>query len=269
MTISVQSPVDALTAPGAAEDYMDSVRSSCGIVAGSIDGFINYVSGFSPLEEWVFKPLAGDWKALDQGVEAWRNAGKSAEIMKNNINVISGQLGEGWQGQGRTEFDGFQSRLTSALEPLPAAAGKMAEMTAAISDTAKAVADLIAAVINELVSFAIEMLASLAVPVAGEIAMPVWIAKLAAKVGRWSTKISNAILKFGELVKKLMVITNKIREVISTVTQITKQLEKAMGVVGKVVEAGGALAEYAELGWNVLKNYEQASTGTNVDLGLR
>jgi len=253
----VADPTSALTEPTSShEGYMNTVRAKCGIVAGGIDGAIHAITGFSPLQEWVFTPLAGDWVNLDKGAGAWANAGKAAEAIKANLNAGPGQVGDGWLGESFDAFKAAQDQAVTALDELPEACRQMSEMTTAISEAARAVADLIAAVIDEVVEFALEMLASLAIPVAGEIAMPGWIIKLAAKVARWSTKIAKAITGFGRLVVKVLEVVAKMARVAQKVARMIRSFEgldaeikavkltaRVAKLVPDVIAAEGALGD--------------------------
>lgn len=223
--IAGSDPTAALIEPtSSSTDYMWTIRIECGVVAGGIDALITSLTGFSPLQEWVFSPLAGDWVALDKGASAWANAGNAAQAIKDNVNGVPKQMGDGWRGPAADEFAASQTKIVDALADLPEACHQMSEMASAISEAAKAVADVIALVIDELVQFGIEMVASLAVPVAGEVAMPVWITKLVVKVAAWSTKISKAIAAFGRLVVKLITLARKLAGVVIKVAGFLSKL---------------------------------------------
>lgn len=247
-------PASALATPTSShEGYMNTVRAKCGIVAGGIDGAIKAITGFSPLQEWVFTPLAGDWVNLDKGANAWASAGKAADAIKANLKAAPAQVGDGWLGESFEAFQSAQGRAVEALDELPESCQQLSEMVAAISEAARAVADLIAGVIDEVVDFAIEMLASLAVPVAGEVAMPAWITRLAAKVATWSTRISRAITAFGRMVVKVLEIVAKIARVAQKVAELVKRLKgssssvKALERVGKLApDAITAMGSYSD-----------------------
>jgi uncharacterized protein YukE len=253
MITLAQDPTSQLIAPASeAGDYMAQTRMNCGLVAGGVDSFINFITGFSPLEEWVFKPLTGDWRAMAAGADAWANAGKSIEVIASDINTIVMQVDERWSGETFNNFANHQTVLAEKLSDLPPACAQMSEMTAALLEAAKGIADLIATAIDIVVSLAVQLMAEAAIPVVGEIGMAASISAFAVRVARWSAKLSKAIATFGRLVSRISPIVNRMMTGIQKVASILNKLhgfkkeEATATATTEAVEGGGAFID----AWN-------------------
>ncbi|GIG27309.1 hypothetical protein [Cellulomonas denverensis] len=244
MSISaVSDPLAALSTPTSdSENYIWLVRAKCGVVAGGIDGVIAWLTGFSPLNEWVFKPLAGDWVGLDKGSSAWANAGKAASAITENLRELPAQIGDGWCGEPAQAFKQSMKKIDRELNELPSACAQMSEMVAAISDAAKAIADLIAVGINELVTFALSRLPATAVPVVGQAAIPLVVADLVARITRFSARLGQMITRFFELVRKIVPIIVKVRNVLHKL----KLLKDAASLIPVVGAGAKAAVTYAD-----------------------
>ena len=226
-------PSRYLTSPdiGAGSVAIWQLRIKCGLVIGGLDTVVDAIAHFSPLQEWVFKPLGGDWDALDRGAVAWQNAGKAANAIKENIESLPKQIGDSWQGKTQQSFARSQKTLAAAIEPLPAACEAMAQFCTGLADMARAIAEFVVDIITALTEFMIEMLASLAVPVAGEIAMPVWMAKLGIKLARWLPKLTQAIHKFLEFAERMFEIIEMIRAMAAKVETILNLLNNLANTI--------------------------------------
>lgn len=214
--------------------FIWQLRMECGIVIGGLDGVISAITGFSPLEEWVFKPLAGDWNALDRGAVAWSSAGRASQAVANNIDALPGQIGDAWQGAAFTEFSAAQAKVSSTIGELPGSCDAMSEMVSALADLARTIAGFIAMIIKAISDWALKMLASAAVPVAGEVAMAGWIAELGVKIATWVPRLAEMIQKFVSFVAKIVPI---IKKVVDVITKIDKILATLATVVGAIDDA--------------------------------
>lgn len=230
------SPIDDpgayLVAPVASGsgDYIWELRASAGLVLGGIDWAVSHFAGFSPLEEWVGKPLAGDWNALDRGAAAWTNSGKAVKAVSMNLKHLPDAISDDWQGEAADAFDRAQAKLGQTLEPIPGACDAIAEMCTALAELAKTITEAILAIANAIADFILQMLASLAVPVAGELAMPVWITALLGRLAIWIPRIAGMIQKFIALAPRIAAIAKIIIKVMATVNLIISVL----ATLGKV-----------------------------------
>jgi len=222
--------------------FIWQLRMQCGIVIGGLDAVISAITGFSPLEEWVFKPLAGDWNALDRGAVAWSSAGRAVQAVSNNIDSLPGQIGDAWEGEGFEAFATTQATLAQTLGDLPAACDAMSEMTSTLADLARTIAEFVAMIIKAVSDWAIKMLASAAVPVAGQVAMGGWIAELGAKIATWVPKLSGMITRFVNFVAKISAVVIKIRDVIIKIDKILAILTKAIKAIDSAAQKTTAAA---------------------------
>ncbi len=241
-------PTAALTTPSTdAGNYMAEARSGCGLVVSGVDSFINFVTGFSPLEEWVFKPLTGDWQAMAAGTDAWAHAGESVDAMITDIESMLAQIGDRWTGETARQFTSHQNTLVRNLSELPPACMQMSEMTAALLEAAKGIADLVAAAIDLIVGLALQLMAEAAVPVIGEAAMAASVAVFAARVSMWSVRLAEAITMFGRLVVRIVPIVNRVLEVTWKVTAILSKLQSFSRIkvaTAAVTTVPGAVSSY-------------------------
>lgn len=212
---TLESPAGTLVTPvSQSAGYINELRLGCGVIMGGVDWFVESVAGFSPLEEWVFKPLAGDWDAFDRGEQAWRAAGDWAETLSKDLAALPTYVDDRWTGETAASFGTAARKVTAQAEAMPTSCREMATMVAALNDAAKAVAALIAALLGELADTCTEILLSLAVP-GGQVTTPVWVGKLAARLTSISVKISSAVLKFRQLVARVVLVAQRLRAAVT------------------------------------------------------
>jgi uncharacterized protein YukE len=232
------NPSSYLTSPAnpGSGMFIWQLRMQCGVVIGGVDGVISAITGFSPLEEWVFKPLAGDWNALDRGAVAWSSAGRAVQAVANNIDALPGQIGDAWSGAAFTSFANAQATIASNLKELPGSCDAMSEMTSTLADLARTIAEFVAMIIKALSHWAMKMLASAAVPIAGQVAMGGWIAELGAKIATWVPKLTGMINAFVSFVSKISAVVAKISGVILKIDKILATLVKAVKLIDKAAQ---------------------------------
>lgn len=231
---AVDDPRGYLTAPGAAPGAgmeIWQLRMQCGLIIGGVDGVIAAITGFSPLEEWVFKPLGGDWDALDKGAEAWKNAGKAADAIANNVASIPSQIGDSWTGAAADEFGRAQTKLSTVIKPLRGTCDSLGQMCSALAEMARAIAEFVAEILSDLSAWAMKMLASAVVPGAGEVAMAGWLAELGIKIATWVPKLSNMIMQFLHFVAKIEPIVADIAKVMEKVDSILSKLSSGSQII--------------------------------------
>ncbi|QAY62178.1 hypothetical protein ET495_01560 [Xylanimonas allomyrinae] len=223
----VPCPADALTPPPPVpNDWAQSARMNAGLVIGGIDWVIKFLTGESPLEKWVFKPLAGNWGELDRGAAAWSAAGRAMSTLKDNMNAVKANVGDQWQGQTADAFLALEAEMADNLSDLPSACDEASEMVSALSEAAQAIAEMIATGISELASLAGKAIASLGVPGVGEAAQLYWQPRIAVSLAKWTTKITKAFKKFAELAEKLTGIAKKIYEIVKKIAKIVVKIAR-------------------------------------------
>lgn len=234
-----EDPTSYLTAPNVpgAGSFIWKLRLEAGVIIGGVDTVISAITGFSPLEEWVAKPLGGDWEALDRGSVAWKNAGKSVSAVARNIESLPGQIGDQWQGEAAIEYGVAQGKLSTALSELPDACNSLSEMCAALADMAQAIASFVAMILKQLQNWALKMLAATAIP-GGQVTLPLWITDLMAKIANWVPKLTGMITKFVNFLTKIWPIIDKIVKVIQKLQKIVDALSKIVKAIKPIVEGG-------------------------------
>ena len=240
----VDNPTSYLTAPANPGSglFIWKLRMECGIVIGGLDTVISAITGFSPLEEWVMKPFAGNWTALDMGAVAWTSAGRATEAVASNIQALPGLVGDAWNGGANESFAKTQTTIAEAVRELPGSCDSMSEMTSALADLARTIAEFVAMIIKALSHWALKMLASAAVPIAGEVAMAGWLVELGAKIASWVPKLTGMINAFVNFVGKLYPIIKKIYDVVISIDKILAKLIKAVKLVDAATKVGGITA---------------------------
>jgi uncharacterized protein YukE len=226
-------------------NFIWQLRIKAGLVVGGVDFFIDSITGFSPLEEWVAKPFGGDWTALDKGAVAWTNAGKAVSVVSSNIEALPGLIGDSWQGATAQSFAAAHAKIATAVKPLPEACDAMSEFCSELSEFAKSIAEFVLEVLQAIAEFAIEMIAALCVPVAGEISMPVWIAELGVKLGIWGPKIAEGIKLFGELVELLQPLIELIQKIMDMISVLLDALGKVQDAADQAVAASTSAQQAA------------------------
>jgi methyl-accepting chemotaxis protein len=242
MTITLtptHDPRGYLSSPSVPGDgaFVGQLEQKAGPIIGGLDGVIHSITGFSPLAEWVIKPFAGDWNALDRGAVAWTGAGKAMTAIGDNVKSLPKQIGDSWTGETADAFTRAQAKVCTAITHLPASCDAMSKMCAALASAAKAIAEFVAELLGDLADFVTEMLISLAVPIAGEAAMPAWIAELLAEIGEAVPELSGMIESFSELVEELPEIIENIKKAIDEVQKILELLSSLASLAGSVVDA--------------------------------
>ncbi|UOE43950.1 hypothetical protein [Agromyces larvae] len=241
-TQSVTSTLQPPTGRAGEGLYIWQLRLQCGVIIGGVDAVISAITGFSPLEEWVFKPLGGDWEALDRGASAWTNAGKAATAIAANVQAVPGQIGDAWTGATADSFDELQHKVVALVEPLPDSCAQLSAMCTALATMARAIAEFVAQIMHELQDWALKMLAGTAIP-GGQVTLPIWISELMAKIARWVPKLTGMINRFVSFLSRIWHIVNRIIGVVQTVQKVVDKLVKVYGIMRTGADAfAGATA---------------------------
>lgn len=220
------NPEDYLVTPeveGAGE-FTAKIRDEAGIIIGGFDQVVSFFTGFSPLEEWVLKPFAGDWGALDRGAAAWANAAKAGDAIATNIAGVPAQVAEHWEGEAAFEFGEAQGKLAAEFEPLSRALDGMSQMCTGLADMARAIAELVVTLLREIVDWAIWFLAMQAAPVVGQAASVAWTTKLFHIIAKGVPKITKSTMDYVALVAMIIEIVKVIIDIVSTLVGMVQRL---------------------------------------------
>ena len=218
---AVDDPLVYLQPPSVAGSgsYIWSLRLRCGLLIGGADAILSAITGFSVLEEWVFKPFAGDWDAFDRSGVAWRNASKAIGAVKTNVIALPGQVGSEWNGQTRDAWATLQTKITDAVGPLPDACEAMGEFTEALAEMARAIVELVAEIMGIIGDAVTRILLEQAFPIVGQIVGGGELVVVAGRTVRFSYKITVEI-------KNFYTQAQKVEKVIHTIERAMKMIEK-------------------------------------------
>ena len=116
-----------LVTPEAPDNEMENIRWSAGVVAGSIDWFIEKVFGISLLNDIIFKYVVGDWRLVNMAETAWTEIGDALVAVGQNDSETLPALAE-WTGKGSELASAFIAALSLATTKLSAASGFMSTL---------------------------------------------------------------------------------------------------------------------------------------------
>lgn len=225
-----QDPTRYLTTPSGhgSGNLIWQVRMSCGVVVGGVDAIIDGITGFSPLEEWVMKPFAGDWDAFDKGAQAWRNAGKATDAVAHNLAALPGMVGdEQWQGDARDAWARAQTAIAQQMGPLPQACDAMADLCDALSELARAIIEYVLESLKWAVETVLRILAEQAAPIVGQVVGAGELTIFGVRMVGVSRKIITFIEKFQRLVKMISSVITQINNVLAIMEKTAAALAAA------------------------------------------
>ena len=252
ITLSPPQSATAFLLPPTADSSarIANVREEAGFTLGTIDSVVQWLSGFSPIEEWVAKPLAGDWSAPDRGAVAWTSAGKAVAAVAENLKYLPGAIGDTWQGEAAVAFDKAQAKVSEQLEPIPGACDSMAELCTALADMAEAITGFVLAIAVALAEFITELTIAIST-VVGSVTLPAWMTKLAANLAKWVPKLTSMIEKFLAMATKIAKFIEKFKKVFTKLWAIVKLIAKLVSTMAesqRTIDAASSAVDSATTG---------------------
>ncbi len=208
--------------------FIWQARMMCGPVIGGVDAFVDAITGFSPLEEWVMKPFAGDWDAFDRATQAWGQVGQAVSAVGHNIDALPGMVDDDlWAGSARDAWGAANAKVARLIEPLPQACDAMSQYCAALADLARALVEFVLESLKLVAETALRIIAEQAVPIAGQVAGAAEITFLGYKVVGISQKVISFITKFKALVEKISKVVHIIDGAIKNIAHVLQALAAA------------------------------------------
>lgn len=227
-------------------DFAGDLRWQAGFLLGGVDWIAEQFIGYSIIAEVVIKPFAGDWNALERGQDAWLNAGRACEAVGANYLALPDQTVTLWTGEAGDAFRARIAELGAGFEEYAAGCTAMSEVTGALAELAKAVAEGIAFLLSFISDILTRLAVELAVPVLGWVAGAVDVAlhvkpviDKVDKAYKLIQSVIDAIETVTEVVRILTLIANTIRVSaqtlaagarVATVTEGRDAAENAFGV---------------------------------------
>lgn len=234
--MSISPAIDArafLVAPSThgAGMTVDQLRSEAGVIVSTIDSAIEEITGFSILQEWIAKPLAGDWDAFARGANAWEAAGKAVGGVAQNMIALPRQIGTQWTGEAALSFAGSQAKVGSALTVFQPLSVGMKQWCTALTEMAGYIAKMIMSAIKEL-SYKVAGMLAAAATVVGAVSVPGWVASIAQSVMTWTKRIKEGIEKFKKFVEMVKQIVDAVRRAIQAIQTLLTTAQSALTFVG-------------------------------------
>jgi len=254
---SIHAPVDArafLVAPSSesAGLNLEQLRSEAGVIVGTIDQAIEELTGFSVLQEWIAKPLAGDWDAFARGANAWEAAGKAVGGVAENMIALPRQIGAAWVGEAAAAFSASQVKVAGALTVFQPLSIGMKQWCTALTEMSVYIAKMIMSAIKEL-SYKVAGMLSAAATVIGAVSVPAWVASIVQSVTTWTKRIRQGIDMFTKFVKMVQKIVDAVRRAVQAIQVLLNTAQSALHAVGAgdsflAKGLGGAQSVYGTIG---------------------
>lgn len=234
--MSISPPIDArafLVAPSTqgAGMTVDQLRSQAGVIVSTIDSAIEEITGFSILQEWIAKPLAGDWDAFARGANAWEAAGKAIGGVAQNMMSLPGQIGTQWTGEAALAFSGSQIKVAGALTVFQPLSTGMKQWCTALTEMAGYLAKMIMSAIKEL-SYKVAGMLAAAATVIGAVSVPGWVASIAQSVMSWMKRIKEGIEMFKKFVEMVKQIVDAVQRAVQAIQLLLNTAQSALAAAG-------------------------------------
>ncbi|AYF97747.1 hypothetical protein [Protaetiibacter intestinalis] len=271
--MSISASVDAgsfLVAPSTkgAGLTLEQLRSEAGIIVSTIDSAIQGITGFSILQEWIAKPLAGDWDAFARGANAWNNSCKAVGGVAQNMLAVGPQIGFRWQGEGAATFISSQVKVAGALMLFPPLGMAMEAACEGLTQLSGYLAKMIMAAIKEL-SYKVAGMLAAAATIIGAVSVPGWVASIAQGVVAWTKRIKEGIEKFKQMVEMVKKIVDQVKSAVQKIQQVLQAAQAGLNavglggvgsVVGGMAQAAGTAAGAAGSAQSGLGRIQDAAT---------
>jgi hypothetical protein len=234
--MSISPAIDArafLVAPTShgAGMTVDQLRSEAGVIVSTIDSAIEEITGFSILQEWIAKPLAGDWDAFARGANAWEAAGKAVGAVAQNMIALPSQIGTQWVGEASHAFAAGSMKIAGALTLFQPLSYGMKQWCTALTEMAGYIAKMIMSAIKEL-SYKVAGMLAAAATVVGAVSVPGWVASIAQSVMTWMKRIKQGIEMFKKFVEMVKQVVDAVKSAIQRVQALLNTAQAALQSAG-------------------------------------
>lgn len=232
----------APSSPSSVEQAIERVTSAAIPGLSQIDAVIGLIVGFSPLEEWVFKPFIGDWSAMERAAEAWPRCGDAVRLVNERVQTVSSFVGDGWEGAAADSFAECQSKLSKLLADLPFQCEQAGVMDAELAEFAKGILAFIGEVIQGIIEIGLEILTAVATPPVGWAAAIPIVAVAVSTVLGWISRIMSLFNQFLGFLEAVAAIHSGIAGLYSSVRQAVQGLQLAANLGSQAVDLLGSVA---------------------------
>ncbi|KFI63899.1 hypothetical protein [Bifidobacterium cuniculi] len=188
----------------------------------AVDAGIEFIFGFSPIDEWISKPFFGDWDELRETAAKWTALGNQLVDLSATLQALASAVDDStWAGLDANMFKKRSESLAKAAECGVSPCEDSAQALETLADFAENAFDLVMDIIDEIVTIAGWIIPELAAPVVG------WAA-IAAEV-------THAVVLAGEIVKAIMQVT----EATATFNQTTMSVQEAIQTAETIASVFG------------------------------
>lgn len=220
--VESQDASSYLVTPEAPETEMENLRWSAGLIIGSVDWFIEQLTGVSVLNDVIYKNIVGDWRVIDRASTTWSEIGDALIAVGQNDSELLPALAE-WIGKGSDAAFLFLTALSEGTTVLYSGAYLASELLTAFSEIVKAAADFIGQVLDWLADKCLRMLAESSIPIAG------WIAA--------GLEAVDAVAELVEAIRKIYDMYNDIYTAIEEYAEAKSTLAEVEYTLSNIEEA--------------------------------
>ncbi|GAA3591852.1 hypothetical protein GCM10022198_14730 [Klugiella xanthotipulae] len=235
MTITAPAdPVSCLSLPRNGPDNFlhDTVVELQGWMR-PVDWVLSEVISWSPIEEWIVKPLGGDWGAMQLAADAWTGVGKAIAATAENLESIPAQLVGRWEGQAASAFMQQNQAVAERLADYPDVCFSIAEFLENLIRLMKAALAVIVNTINLLIEHLknLSHLVSGADDICGRIDD---IRNLRNRIATWSQDAADAANTVLEAVNNFLAFLRNLEGEADDVGDLLKRIrDRVLGVLGR------------------------------------
>jgi uncharacterized protein YukE len=202
-----------------------------------IDSVLDFILGFSPAEEWVVKPLLGDWEDLAGGASAWRASGAAADAIAAQLVCAADAAAADWTGQTSDAFQRQLKEFAEALSEYPDGAEMMAVTLDHVLAAAQAAKDVVVAAIEYVGIVAELIIAELCIPVAGPPAAGATAAANAAGITLTCTRVAQSLKKVEKAIKLINKVAKALQKLLDMLKGRAAAIEAGRGAAGSAGQA--------------------------------
>ncbi|MDQ1204773.1 hypothetical protein [Microbacterium sp. SORGH_AS_0862] len=174
-------PTSYLVTPSSDVNMMEDLRWKAGLILGSVDYVAELILGFSILQEYVYKPLAGDWKRIDGASQAWTHEGRAMMELASNFSGLPGQMDQ-WEGEASLRFGATAGLVSGGAVGLSYAFDAISGLIDKVALASNLAASGIGAALQWIANKLTRLLIESSIPVAGWIVAGVEIIEGMQKV---------------------------------------------------------------------------------------
>lgn len=199
---------------GADGNFALELRANAGLLLGGVDWFAEKTFGVSPLQEWVIKPFAGDYNALEKATKGWGHAADASAGVGMNFKAMTTQSAQPWQGEAGNKFRERMETVSESYAQYAEGCGEIGKVAQGLSEVSKSAASVVSIAVGFVGDLLERLIVEASVPVIG------WLAG-AADVGLHIKEFWTKAKAAYQAIEKAV---NAVREVINALNLVANML---------------------------------------------